>query len=66
MRNKSKYYKCKKCNEGLSFTIDTGEATEIVEGNNRIPILYSLCCPDCGFLVTSRLMIINPDDNKSD
>ena len=66
MRSRSKYYKCKKCEENLSFTIDTGQEVEITEGNNRIPILYALGCPECGFMITSRLMIINPADEKSD
>ena len=60
MKYNSMYYRCKKCDEPLNFTLDVGDLFTIVEGNPRIPVLYVLGCPDCGFTLNTRLMLLDP------
>ena len=71
MKWESAYWSCHHCStEGvtrpLTVTLDLGNPLEMVEGHMRIPVLYALGCFPCKFIMTSRLMIINPltDDTE--
>lgn len=57
-------FKCNRCNNDLKTETIVGEAVRIENNNPHYPISIVLGCPNCGVIISNRLLITPLTDKK--